>query len=350
VRGRLVAVALVLACSAGDALAQTQDSKSDQAEALYQDARASMRAGRLQEGCEQLERSQALDRGAGTMLTLAECYELLGRTASAFDMYRQAAVFARDRGQTERARQGERRAAALAPRLSMLTLQVAPENAELGMTLLRDGEVVADAWWNVPVPVDPGLHELRARAPGRREWSTDVRVGPEADSAVVTVPAMSPAHATPPKLANEASGPLVTAGPVHSSGALPRPPAIRWPAERIAAVVTLGIGVGALGAGAVFGLGALSKQADADACAKDARCTDANGQRAIAQARDAAALANVFTLAGAALAASGAVLYLLATDDPPPSEPLRTTRKAARASLLLELAPRAAGLRWGGVF
>ena len=98
-----VSVLVVLAAPAG-VFGQASAGDKAAAEALYDRGRELMRDGKLEDGCKQLERSQAIDRGAGTMLTLAECYELLGRTASAFAMFREAASFAREDG-TARARQ-----------------------------------------------------------------------------------------------------------------------------------------------------------------------------------------------------------------------------------------------------
>lgn len=313
-------VLLVLLGLAGPQRLVAQSSAADKAaaEALYDRGRALMRDGKLEEGCKQLERSQAIDRGAGTMLTLAECYELLGRSASAFAMFREAASFAREDGQLERAKKGEQRATALAHKLSMLTIQVAPENEFAGFTLLRNGVTVSTQWWNVPIPVDPGVYKLQASAPEYHEWTTEVQVGPNADAASVSIPplARNPQAVHVPAPVEPQVAPSVTAAsaPESRARASAAPPAAtrsRWTTETIAGVAVGAAGVAALGVGGVFGLRALSKQSAADDCQGSRQCTGSQGAHYAEQANDAAKLSNVFVIGGAALAAAGAVLYFV---------------------------------------
>src|SRR3954465_9465866 len=65
------------------------------AEALFNQGRDLMTAGKFVEACPKFEASQQLDPGLGTMLNLAECYEKTGRTASAWAEYREAIPLAR---------------------------------------------------------------------------------------------------------------------------------------------------------------------------------------------------------------------------------------------------------------
>ena len=176
----------LLACSgqasAGDKAA---------AEALYDRGRELMRDGKLEDGCKQLERSQAIDRGrrddahACGVLRASRPHRERVR-----DVPRSGVV--RARGRTARARQeGEQRATALAAKLSMLTIQVAPETSlRASRSRWRNGVAVSSQWWNVPMPVySPGTYKIQGRV-RRSIWNgtTELRVGPNGDSASVSIP------------------------------------------------------------------------------------------------------------------------------------------------------------------
>jgi serine/threonine-protein kinase len=305
---RSIGAAALLAALALPAPAHAQASAGDKAaaEALFDRGLTLMRKNEFREACQALEQSQAIERGLGTMLYLAECYEKLGRTASAWALFREAASEARAEGQTARAEQGAARATAIEPKLSKLTVQVAPGNLVAGFELFRDGQPVGRALFGVPVPVDPGEHQLEARAPGRQPWNSVERVGADADSVSVMVPelAVDPAAAAaPPK----EPAPLTASVSSTSEGG--KPPATT---QKTVGLLVGAAGIVALGVGGVFGARAMSKNSDAeDVCAGE-RCPTREGERLSDQANDAATLANVFVIGGAALAATGIVLYLTA--------------------------------------
>jgi thioredoxin-like negative regulator of GroEL len=93
------------------------------AEALFNQGRDLMTAGKFVEACPKFEASQQLDPGLGTMLNLAECYEKTGRTASAWAEYREAIPLARAAGSKARQDLAVERAKALEERLSTLTIR-----------------------------------------------------------------------------------------------------------------------------------------------------------------------------------------------------------------------------------
>ena len=166
----IAACALALITAA--AHAQQSPSNKIAAEALFDRGLALMQQGKLAEACAQLEESQALESGIGTMLYLAECYERLGRVASAWALFREASSAARAEGQNDRAQAGATRAAALEPRSPKLSVNVAATARVPGLEVARNGQPVAGSLYGVPVPIDPGPHHIDARvlrgeSPGR---------------------------------------------------------------------------------------------------------------------------------------------------------------------------------------
>ncbi|HEY3669100.1 MAG TPA: hypothetical protein VGL19_24045, partial [Polyangiaceae bacterium] len=60
------------------------------AEALFNEGVALVAAGSFEMGCSKFEGSQALDPTLGTELRLADCYERLGKTASAWALFKES--------------------------------------------------------------------------------------------------------------------------------------------------------------------------------------------------------------------------------------------------------------------
>jgi len=125
---------------------------------------------RPEEACPKFEESQRLDAGLGIQFNLADCYEQLGKLASAHALFTEVAESARPTRQKEREQVARERVAAALPRASKLLI-VVPTRQMAGLRVERDGVEVARAQWDVPVPVDPGVHRLRAWGPGLREWA-----------------------------------------------------------------------------------------------------------------------------------------------------------------------------------
>jgi tetratricopeptide (TPR) repeat protein len=294
------------------------------AEALFNQGRQLMGAGKYVEACPKFEASQELDPGLGTMLNLAECYEKTGRTASAWAEYREAISLARAAGSKTREDLATERAQALEERLSTLTIRaMSGQGSSAELEVRRDGVAVQPAELGAPIPVDPGEHTIEAQAPGKQPWSAKVQVG-DASKIQIDIPALQPIAAAtasasaPPPLALATSAPPADE---PSSGS----------AQRTAGLVAGGVGIVGVGLGAFFGLQASSKWSDAkDQCtAGNYGCTrDALELRSSAQS--SANLSTAAFVAGGALLAAGTVLYLTAPT------------KQKRASVALGLGPTAA--------
>jgi hypothetical protein len=101
----------------------------------------------------------------------------------------------------------EERIAAIEPRLSRLTVALAPGSDDPNLQLSLDGLAIGRAAVGIPTPVDPGKHMVEARAPGKKPWSETVEVGATADAKVVTVPVLEVEPQAAPELAPVAPPP-----------------------------------------------------------------------------------------------------------------------------------------------
>lgn len=306
----LVPLALLAPSIAG---AQTENQAA--AEALFDEARRLVKAGDHAAACPKFAESQRLDSGVGTLLHLADCYEKIGKTASAWAAFREATSAAKHAGQADRARVAEEHASKLEARLSRLIVRFPPTP---GLVIKRGGTTLSLAASGVSFPVDPGAHEITAEAPGKKRWSTRVEIKGPGETALIVpdlendpaaAPGASPAPSAPPAAAS-------TSAPSSPSAPLaPPPPAPRQAVSplRVAGFVGIGAGAISLGIGAFFGSKAWSTYADRkDFCAGN-QCD----QRGIDLTRDARSQANLSTiLVGSGLLLGGAGAALLVWGKP----------------------------------
>lgn len=302
-RAPLAALTLGLALGLVPARAGAQPvtaTDSATAESLFNEALALLESKRPAEACPKLEASQRLDPGVGTLLYLADCYQQLGRTASAWATFREAAYMAKDR-KDDREPVAVESAKALEPKLSYLTLEVTPPEG-VTLEIKRDGQVIPEAVWNTAIPVDPGPHTVQVNAPGKKPWSTTITVGEGPRQESVVIPALEDAPLPPP---TPLSAPPVDQGP--------EPP---YSTQKTVGWVVLGAGSAGLITGGVLALLARGNDSDADAeCRPDQRglCNPA-GVKLGESAETKATWAGIS--AGVGLAAIGAGVTLLLTASP----------------------------------
>jgi len=177
--------ALVLLAARAGAQGATEVSLAD---TLYRQARELSAAGNYAEACPKFAESFRLDPATGTLLNLAACHEAQGKLATAFFEFSDALTESRRNRQQTRIKFAEDHLAALEPKLSRLTLVLAPAVNEPELTVALDGVGIGRAALGVPTPVDPGKHVVEARAPGKKPWSTGVEIGATADAQTVTIP------------------------------------------------------------------------------------------------------------------------------------------------------------------
>ena len=325
---RFGACALVLAATWLLATPAQADDRAT-AQRLFEEGQTLFKEGKTAAACAKFEGASALVSSAGVRLNLARCWEKIGRTASAWTKYDEAQVAAErdgDRAAAAAARQGR---AAVEPRLSKIAITFADANAAQGVAITRDGEALPASVIGSELPIDPGEHEVVARAAGFKPWSTRVNVTGEGTTVRVSIPALEPEPAAP--------------APAQAS--TEAPPTAETPAQApprrtlaIAGIATAGVGVVGLGLGTYFGLTAQSKWHQASR--SGSTCLDTACPALTQQASNDATLSTVFFVAGGVLAAAGVTLWVIAPSG-------KTTE---HAELRPAVGPGMAGLELGGAF
>ena len=170
------------------------------ARSLFEEARGLAQAGNYAAACPKFEAANRLYTSPGALLNLGDCHERLGLTASAWTEFGEAASVAARAGRGETAEEARRRQRAVEPRLMRVVIKVA-QPAE-GMVVERDGASIAPAAWGASLPVDPGKHQLEARAPGHEPWTATFELTKPGQTVTVEVPALTalpqPAEAVAP--------------------------------------------------------------------------------------------------------------------------------------------------------
>lgn len=328
---RAAGKAVLLVTIAWVPVASADVSPADQASAqtLFDAARRLTAQGNFPDACPKFLESQRLDPSIGTQFNLADCYEHIGRLASAWTNFLDVAALARTYKQVEREKVARERAALLEPRLSKLTIAVSPESDVADLEIKRDGSTVGRVSWGVAMPVDAGTYAIEAKAPGKKPWQTSLEVRGEGAEVGTTIrledaPGAQQAAAGSPGAADAETT-------SHSDGK----------AQRRIAFVVGGAGAVALGLGAIFVVVAKSRYDDS---VGNCNPQDPNrcSQAGLDQRDSARSMGNAATVAvglGAAALATGAILYFIA----PPAE---TTRVSAAPTL----DSRGAGIAIGATF
>ncbi len=157
-----------------------------------------------------------------------------------------------------------------------LELSVSPAGSEVFV----DGRAVGRAPLTAPLRLTAGLHEVEVRAPGADPYTEMVAI--EADSTVRT------------EIEVGGGVDLGTVG-----------------------IITMGVGGLAMAGGVVAGVLALGASGDLDDCRADAQCNATAEDAALADdVRSRAFLSDALLWPGLAVAAGGAVLYILSSDAP----------------------------------
>jgi hypothetical protein len=275
------------------------------AEALFQEGVTLSENGQWQKACEKLAASEQLDVAVGTLLRLADCYEHVGRLASAWARFREARSLAETQNMTERVQVATERAEALEPKLARLTI-TAPVELPPGFQITTSDEPVPQASWGSALPVDAGELLVEARAPGYLTFTRTVAI-PTTPGARVVVPIPQ----LEPEAVSGARAPV--ASPRRAApAARPRPAADRGYAARATGITFAVVGgVGLLGAAGLAALSSKRNDESLENCPNGPRLCSARGVQLREEATTLADMATVSASVGGGLLATGLVVYVI---------------------------------------
>ncbi len=266
--------------------ATQKDAPAPSAEAVFLEGRTAMEAGHFEVACAKFAESERLERAAGTLMNLATCEEKLVRLASAWQHWKEAIDLLP--GDDDRVAFARGRVDDLEKKLPRLVLTVKP-GADVRTRVARDGIDLGAASWGVPLPVDPGPHEIVVTAPGRLAARVTVSVA-EAEQKSIEVQPGLPAP-PPAEVARRAQWRTVGWG-------------------------ALGLGLAGAAAAVVTGIMVLQDKKTADANCPNMGCVNQKGLDAVSQGKTLVGLnAAAFAVAAVGL---GAGAYLVLSNPPSP--------------------------------
>jgi hypothetical protein len=316
---RLAVVSLVLAgCLCCSPVVRAQDSpRVQEASRLFNAACESLKRGDVERACRAFDQSERLDPQLGTKLHLADCYERLGKLASAWLQFRAAELLAAERnanGSHEpREKVAHEIAEALRVRVPTVQLAFRAHAPESRVTL--DGHELAERAWGSPVAMEPGEHEIAVAAKGRVTWRRALEIAERQHIEVVVppLPQLTERHPPAPP-ANSASAP-----------------------QRVVSYSVGTVGLLAIGAGVVLGIVTESTLAKRDKLCPNDVCRDQGEKDRVSEltskAQGTARATNVLVIGAGFALAAGVTLFLLS---PKSSE--------TAVSVGLKLSPTTAGL------
>jgi hypothetical protein len=310
--GLCLAAALVGATWSSPARADSSSEARAAAQVLFDQGKDLAKAGKLAEACPKFEESQRLDPRIGTQFNLADCYERLGRTASAWTNFVDVASSTKAAGQADREQVARDRASALERKLTRVTIRV-DTGGVTGLHVTRDGTELGQPLWGTPLPIDPGEHAIEVSAPGKITWKSRFTVGSTASTSTVNVPVLADDPAAFKKPEGEHTAPLVgPSGPVGADQAQGS-----GTGQRIAGGVIGGVGVAGIVVGSIFGSTAKTRfDASKPLCRTPTLCSS-EGLDLVSQAKSAATVSTIGFVAGGALLVGGVVVFLLAPSSAP---------------------------------
>jgi hypothetical protein len=280
------------------AQAPSSATASEQADAAFGEGRELFDQGRFREACEKFELSMHFEPSPGTLLNLGNCYEPQG------DLVRSLATFERALADAQKARDAGRRRmwsdaareriAALTPRIPELRVQA----TEPAVSVLLDGEPLAAQ--GQALRLNPGRHELRASAPGKRTYTKmfELTTG---QRLTLELPALEAEVVSPPEPAS-APAPAPLSVPADEAPQQRRFGPWPW--------VVGGTGAALLGTSLVTGLLASSKASRLEEECSAKRCA-ASLQDVKDSAATLALATDVLWIGGALAVGAGVTLFLL---------------------------------------
>ena len=337
-----VAGCLFLVLSAMPTLshAELQPTERATAEALFQHGVQLMAEQKYAEACQKFEGALAIERGLGTLLRLADCYDRAGQTASAWALFQDLASLAQATADDVRAQIATQRSTDLEQRLSLLKLEFAGGSKPDGARIEFGGAQIPAATSETPVPVNPGRRRIVVSAPGHEQWSSWVEIKPGPSLRALVIP---PLRETP-----------VPAAPLPSRlkhSPLPQPAeqnqadSENGSTQRTWGILTTVVGVAGLSTAGFLGYRAakLNDESLNECRPEDSSACTPEGVRTRDEARDYANGANIAGALGGAALLGGLALLIWGPDE-------TDSQGELGARLVPSVAPQGAQLRWKGSF
>jgi len=326
--GSPLCLALLCTLNAARAGAQTDEQRSG-ARALATEGANAFKAGRYKDAVDLFGKAESLVHAPPHLLFLARSHAKLGQFVRAREAYLKimkeqlapnAPVAFRD---AQSAAADELKS--IEPHIGTLLINVSGADTARDLVLTIDGQPFSSVLVGVAQPIDPGEHQIAARATGFRATPASLTihdaerqsvnlalvvdptavapVAPSSTQAPVAVP-VSAARA--PATANDTSAALQ---------APPEPPpaaSAQGSGLKVGAYLAFGVGAVGLGVGTLFALRSKSKRSDADSAFAqlDARChslcsADDPAAKNVASLDDAARSAQTLSIVGFAVGGAG---------------------------------------------
>lgn len=292
------------------AVATTRSAEAEPAaaEALFREGHELLREGRYAEAAAKLVESQAQDPASGTLINLALAYEKLGRLATAWATYQQAAVLARQDGRNDRVATAGRKRAELEPRIPRLTLHA--ERPPKGFLVTWGGVRAGVGALDSAIPVDPGDIHIVASAPDHQNWEVKLTLL-EGESRTVVIPELAALESAAPP-ATDASETMPSVPKLAATTPMRKAPTrpVRVSRDRTLAFALGASGIVSLGVGMAFGVHALNRYGEAEHLCRSHDACGARALEAWRSAQTSAWISNIGIGVGAiACAASAWLLF-----------------------------------------
>jgi hypothetical protein len=186
-RTLLIPAAVSLITTLAVPAARAQDEAAGRV--LFDDAMTLLNRGQISDACPKFEESLRQSYNLNAQYFLADCWEKLGRTASAWTTFLTVTSRSREAGDDKRERAARKRADGLEKRLVRFKVNVSSEVD--GLEVRRNGQLVGRAMWGTAVPVDPGTYEFSASAPGYLTFETSLNASSPGRVFEINIPELS---------------------------------------------------------------------------------------------------------------------------------------------------------------
>jgi hypothetical protein len=304
----VIVAALCIGLLPAPAAAQSLSDKDADAERLFREGQRLMEERRYGEACFKFEAAYKKDQQLGTLLNLAYCHKEQGSTWQAWVEFKEAEVKATELKRSDRKDFARQRMAELEKSLARVVID--PQSkVELTEVLVEDRRV-PEAEKGATFAAEPGQRKLTFRAKGKKQVVQLVTIAKGDRSQHFAVPPMEEQEQEP--VAVEAPAPR----PPEEPHPAPRPtvaPERQGSSQKTVALVLGGVGIVALGAGAVTGLLTLSNDCSSSG-KNENRCPQDPAEREAVEDRGKTTgmISNVTLGVGAAALLAGVILYLTA--------------------------------------